>query len=132
MRLGSLLILLLLTGTTVAQQLGPEQDLEQRRLTRGWHYPWLGPQAEKASLGFLYQKDFQGTVTYFDKNLLAISTDTFGDLKFFGYSRGRAKFTPSVAGVRVGSRVRVRCDNADSVRWVKVLPYHVWLSMQKD
>ncbi len=105
------------------------ENLQEIEATRGWSYPYMGPGFDGADLGTAYQKDFQGQVILYDDTVMAIRTDTYGDKIYF--SRGEAtEYLPSEAALRVGSKVRVRCDHSNNVRWVEIVPYSVWLERQ--
>lgn len=120
-----LIFLLALTMAPEAQQSETRLD-EERSLSRGWSYRYMGPEVRAAYRGDDWQKDYRGECVFIGDGLLAIQTRHFGDLIFFNYNDYTA-FTPSQHGVRVGSKLQVRCDQTGTLRSVFVIPYHVWV-----
>lgn len=105
------------------------ENIQEIETTRGWNYRYMGPAFEGAALGMAYQKDFQGECIMLGDNIMAIRTDFYGDKIYF--SRGEeSMYLPSNSALRVGSKVRVRCDHSNNVRWVEIIPFKIWLDRQ--
>lgn len=121
----TLIFFLALTIAPQAQQSENKLDRE-RSLSRGWSYRYMGPADRAAYQGDNWQKDYRGECVYIGDGLMAIQTRRFGDLLFFNYN-GYTTFTPSQHGVRVGSKLQVRCDQTGTLRSVFVIPYQVWV-----
>jgi hypothetical protein len=121
------IVLVVLSAMSVLAQPGPtEDDYHREGLVRGWDYQWIGPRFEGARPGYIWQKDFQGEVVLLSGEIMAIENDKYRDLIYFSHGDGTS-YHPSLGSLRVGSKVRIRCDNSNNVRWVNVLPFHVWL-----
>ncbi|MBI3928557.1 MAG: hypothetical protein HY319_23665 [Armatimonadetes bacterium] len=98
-----------------------------------WYYPWVGPNYHEfgdPDHGVAWQKDFEGEVAYIDSLRLQLAAQGSGDIMNFFLYPGQTYYTPSWEGVRVGSKVKVRSDDRHRVRWVEVVPFHVWLAQQ--
>ncbi len=79
--------------------------------------------------GVAWQKDFEGEVVYIDHAIMKVAAEGSGDVMNFSLY-DETEYTPSWEGVHVGSKVKVRSDDRHRVRWVEVVPYHVWLAEQ--
>ncbi len=130
-KLGLTLIAMAGLAATTSAQEAIVENLQEIEATRGWNYRYLGPDFDGANLGLYYQKDFQGECIMFDDNIFAIKTDFFGDKVYFSHGPG-TEFTPSRGGIRIGSKVRVRCDRSNDIRWVEVVPYPLWLQRMAE
>lgn len=98
-----------------------------------WYYPWIGPgNAEYGtpSLGFNWAETSEGEVVYLDPSRMIVEADGSGDLMTF-YLYDETRWTPSMAGTRVGSKVKVKSDDVQRAREVHVKPFHVWLAEQQ-
>ncbi|MEW6283873.1 MAG: hypothetical protein AB1758_34995 [Candidatus Eremiobacterota bacterium] len=98
-----------------------------------WYYQWIGPYYSEFGIpdkGVVWQKDFEGEVTFIDDMYMLIKADGSGDKMTFYLFPGVTKYTPSWEGVRQGSKVKVRSDDRHRVRWVKVTPFYQWLAAQ--
>lgn len=107
----------------------PNQDMAPGT----WYYQWIGPyysEFGKPDKGVVWQKDFEGEVTFVDHMYLLIKADGSGDKMSFYLYPGTTYYTPSWEGVREGSKVKVRTDDRHRARWVKVVPFYQWLAGQ--
>lgn len=98
-----------------------------------WYYPYIGPTHDDYGtpmMGFRYDEDYSGEVVYFDDYTMIVEADGSGDLMTFGLFPGTTRFDPSVAGVRVGSKVNVNSDNGMRAKLVHVVPFYKWLAAQ--
>lgn len=98
-----------------------------------WYYPYIGPAHDDYGapmLGFRYDEDYQGEVVYLDQYTLIVEADGSGDMLTFGLFPGTTRFDPSVAGVRVGSKVKVNADNGLRAKLVHTVPFYKWLAGQ--
>ncbi len=77
--------------------------------------------------GSVWQKDFRGEVVLLKQPMVQVLTD-LGDLQTFYLVPGHTAVTPSLDGLRVGSKVRVRSDFDHSLLMLKVIPLHVWMA----
>lgn len=98
-----------------------------------WYYPYIGPAHDdygSPMLGFRYDEDYSGEVIYLDQYTLIVEADGSGDVLTFGLFPGTTRFDPSVAGVRVGSKVKVNADNGLRAKLVHTVPFYKWLAGQ--
>lgn len=98
-----------------------------------WYYPYIGPAHDDYGgpmMGFRYDTDHSGEVVYLDEYTMIIEADGSGDMVTFGLFPGNTRFDPSVAGVRVGSKVNVAADNGNRAKLVHVVPFYKWLAAQ--
>ena len=87
----------------------------------------LSTEAGYPSSGTHFAKDYSGEVVFFDAHHLQIKADGSGDVLRFNVYEGKTKFTPSLAGVRQGSKVKVRSDDRRRLCSVEVVPFYKWL-----
>ncbi len=98
-----------------------------------WYYPYIGPAHDdygSPMMGFRYDEDYQGEVIYLDQYTMIVEADGSGDVLTFGLFPGTTRFDPSVAGVRVGSKVKVNADNGMRAKLVHTVPFYKWLAGQ--
>lgn len=98
-----------------------------------WYYQYMGPAQDDFGgpmLGFRYDEDYSGEVVYLDDYTMIVEADDSGDVLTFGLYPGTTRFDPSVAGVRVGSKVEVSSDNSMRAKLVHVVPFYKWLAAQ--
>lgn len=98
-----------------------------------WYCKWMGPTSLEFGVpdnGVNWQNDFTGEVRYVDPMYLSIALDESGDVANFYLYEQATSFTPSIDGVRVGSKVEVRSDDRHRARWVKTIPFYQWLKNQ--
>lgn len=98
-----------------------------------WYYPYMGPAHDDFGtpmMGFRYDEDYKGEVVYLDDYTMIVEADGSGDMMTFGLFPGITRMDPSVAGVRVGSKVEVNADNAMRAKMVHTVPFYKWLAGQ--
>ena len=110
------------------------KEIPNQRMAGGtWYYPYLGPAHSDYGapmMGFQYDEDYSGEVVYLDRFTTIVEADGSGDMLTFSLFPGTTRFDPSVAGVRVGSKVEVASDNAMKAKLVHTVPYYKWLAAQ--
>lgn len=134
------LITLILTTAMVAVLCGvamadhhnaiPNQNMHKGH----WYYPYMGlgnDQNGLPSMGFGWAKKTMGEVKYLDRDIMIVEADGSGDMMTFYLYENVTKFIPSLANVRVGSKVKVKSDDVSRANSVHVVPFHSWLAMQK-
>lgn len=133
------LINLALTAAMVAGLFGAasadhhERVPNQKQAGGTWYYPYIGPAHDDYGgpmMGFRYDEDYSGEVVYLDEYTLIVEADGSGDMTTFGLFPGKTRFDPSVAGVRVGSKVNINADNGMRAKLVHVVPFYKWLAAQ--
>ena len=100
-----------------------------------WYYPWIGPTWGQGGfqewgtpyVGSSFAKDYSGEVVYVDDLRLGLKADGSGDILNFYIYAGNTRFTPSMAAVREGSKVKVRSDDRRRARVVEIVPFYKWL-----
>lgn len=98
-----------------------------------WYYQYIGPYYSEFGTpdrGVVWQKDFEGQVTYVDPYFIQIKADGSGDKMMFYTYPGQTYYTPSYEGIREGSHLKIRSDARHRVRWVTVVPFYRWLAGQ--
>lgn len=98
-----------------------------------WYYAYMGPAHDDFGtpmMGFRYDEDYKGEVVYLDDYTMIVEADGSGDMMTFGLFPGITRMDPSVAGVRVGSKVEVNADNAMRAKMVHTVPFYKWLAGQ--
>lgn len=98
-----------------------------------WYYPYMGPAHDDFGtpmMGFRHDEDYKGEVVYLDDYTMIVEADGSGDMMTFGLFPGITRMDPSVAGVRVGSKVEVNADNAMRAKMVHTVPFYKWLAGQ--
>ncbi len=101
-------------STTVRDGIWPTQE----GLARAGYPAWASPGGSE------WEKNLRGEVTHFKNGNLTITTE-FGDVRFYNYSE-ETSFTPSQAGLRIGSKVEVK-SVLKQAQSVKVIPFYVWI-----
>ena len=99
-----------------------------------WYVENMGPNNRTfgtPNCGPKTQKEATGEVRYIDSKFITIARDDSNDLNNFYLYEGETEFTPSMEGVRVGSKVSLRSDDTGRVRWVRVIPFAEWLKNQQ-
>lgn len=136
---------LVLAAALVASVVGAASAAEQKKKSNSqnfagaWYEPWNGPSWAQGSQvepgapshGANWSKDYSGEVVYLDSLRMQVKADGSGDVMNFYLYEGETKWTPSVEGVREGSKVKVRCDDHRRVREVHVVPFYMWLKGKK-
>ena len=74
--------------------------------------------------GYGWTKSFRGEVLSLHDDVITIRT-TFGDDRSFDMTQ-ETVFTPSLAGVRVGSKVELQGALKVATN-IKVIPFHTWI-----
>lgn len=77
------------------------------------------------------QKEATGEVRYVDSKFITIARDDSNDVTDFYLFEGITEYAPSLEGIRVGSKVALRSDDCNRVRFVKVIPFGEWLKNQQ-
>ena len=106
----------------------------QNQMKGHWYYPYIGLHNDYNGLpsqGFGWAKKAMGEVKYLDQDIMIIEADGSGDMMTFYLYENVTKFIPSLANVRVGSKVKVKSDDVSRANSVHVVPFHEWLAMQK-
>lgn len=134
------LVNLALTAAMVAGLFGAAHadhhtnDVPNQKQAGGtWYYPYLGPAHDDYGapmMGFEYDEDYSGEVTYLDRYTMIVEADGSGDMLTFSLFPGTTRFDPSVEGVRVGSKVEVASDNGMKAKLVHTVPFYKWLAAQ--
>lgn len=103
-----------------------------------WYYPYIGPDFNGGSWsetghpfhGAKWIKDYEGEVVYLDSARMQVKADGSGDILNFYLYKGETQWDPSWAGVREGSKVKVRSDDRHRARRVHAVPFYKWLRAQ--
>lgn len=77
------------------------------------------------------QKEATGEVRYVDGRFLTIARDDSNDVTDFFLFEGITEYAPSLEGIRIGSKVALRSDDCNRVRFVRVVPFAEWLKNQQ-
>ena len=122
-----------LFGVATADQHNDVSNYQQFKAS--WYYPWIGPGNDEygnPSMGTGFAQKASGEVIYLDSTRMLIEADGSGDMMTFYLYPGITQYTPSLEGVRVGSKVKVKSDDVSRARTVHVVPFYMWLAEQTN
>ena len=101
-----------------------------------WYTCWMGPENLEFGTpdeGVDWQKDYTGEVVYMDGKYMSVDIDgSEDDIANFYLYENLTEYTPSIDGIRVGSKVEVRADNRNRARWARTIPFYQWLNSQSE